>query len=74
MPSYNSTLRKRNTHSTRRVKSANSSAHSNMNHKHLLRNQLHSRSKVTPKRSTLRYIPSNYPKTPSRRYTRSIIL
>ena len=56
MPSVNSTLRKRKTNGTRRVKSANSSA------------------KRHPVRSALRYVRANHPRTPSRRYTRTIHL
>jgi len=58
MPSYNSTKRtiKTRKNSTRRVKSANSSA------------------KRHPVRSSLRYILASHPRTPSRKYTRSIVL
>lgn len=60
MPSINSSrvIKKTRQNRTRRVKSANSSPHS----------------RQLAKRSSLRYIRENYPRTPTRRYTRSIIL
>ena len=66
MPSFNSSRRTLKKSKSRRVRSANSTPRS--------RNYSRQLSIRNPARSNLRYIRANHPRTPSRRYARSIIL
>jgi hypothetical protein len=61
MPSVNSSKTVRKRSHTKRAKSLNG-------------NSLQQNGKRYPTRSMIRYVRENYPRTPSRRYTRSINL